>query len=86
VRFCNIPDLPRHRATLLGDSGERWLANLDELLSEAGEHWRLEIEAPLTGGTEALVFSVSRPDGPPAVPRRGPLSARSVSQRDWSME
>ena len=57
-----LPDLLRHRAKSLGDSGERWLANLDALLPEIETHWQLTIEAQLTGGTEALVFAGARAD------------------------
>ena len=67
----DVPDLLRHRATLLGASGERWLANLDGLLREIEKEWQLEIEAQLTGGTEALVFCATQAGGDPAVLKVG---------------
>ena len=46
-----IPDLLRHRAMSLGDLGEIWIANLDALLIDISNEWRLEIEAALSGGS-----------------------------------
>lgn len=56
---------------MLGGSGERWLAGLDELVAGVERDWQLRVGAQLSGGTEALVFGVARADGHPAVLKVG---------------
>ena len=55
-----VPELMSHRARSAGESGELWLINLAELLGEIEERWRLQVTAQMSGGTEALVFSVTQ--------------------------
>ena len=53
-----LGDLQRRRALLLGDAGREWLDGLETLITELASRWRLRLEAPLAGGTEALVYRV----------------------------
>ncbi len=55
-----LPPLLQHRARALGDEGERWLANVGDLVNGIAGNWQLSIEAQISGGTEALVFAVAR--------------------------
>ena len=61
MSIYEIPELLRHRATVLGDWGEKWLANLNAMLGEIEREWGLDIEAQLSGGTEVLVASRDQP-------------------------
>ncbi len=49
-----------HRASLMGKTGEKWLAGIDQLIAEIQDAWQLKIGRQFSGSTEALVFSVTR--------------------------
>jgi streptomycin 6-kinase len=66
----NIPDLMQHRADLLGSTGRVWRSAVMQTLRDIAARWQLQIERQLSGGTEALVFLVSR-SGQPAVLKIG---------------
>ncbi len=55
--------LQRRRALLLGDAGREWLDGLEALVLALIRRWRLRLEAPLDGGTEALVYRVRNDAG-----------------------
>ena len=60
----------KHRALWTGDGGLQWLTHVSDLLGDIERGWSLQIEEQLSGGTEALVFLVSRA-GEPAVLKLG---------------
>lgn len=49
------------------DGGEAWLRDLPHRLEELVGRWRLDLGAPLAGGTAAVVHAVTRSDGTRAV-------------------
>lgn len=48
----------------LGEIGRRWLAELPARLDDIADDWQLQIVDQLSGGTEALIFSVFQTDRP----------------------
>jgi streptomycin 6-kinase len=62
-----VPPVVRAKALALGAVGEAWLLGLPALVAELAATWRLEVVAPLEGGTSAYVARVRTADGEPAV-------------------
>lgn len=58
-----IPDLMKHRASLLGELGATWLNDVDSVLATVAAFWNLDVGKQLSGGTEALVFVVDGESG-----------------------
>ncbi|MEZ5597423.1 MAG: aminoglycoside phosphotransferase family protein [Pseudomonadales bacterium] len=58
-----LPELMKHRASLLGEVGHSWLREVDSLVSNIAEFWGLKALGQLSGGTEALVFLCETHDG-----------------------
>lgn len=53
----------KHRALQLGEVGNEWLNNVDQVLAEVAVSWNLQVGRQLSGGTEALVFAASSEQG-----------------------
>ncbi|MEM8767996.1 MAG: phosphotransferase [Pseudomonadota bacterium] len=66
-----LGELQRRRALLLGESGKAWLAGLEALVLALTDRWGLRLEAPLAGGTEALVYRVRNHVDEPLVLKLG---------------
>ncbi|MCY3621829.1 MAG: phosphotransferase [Gammaproteobacteria bacterium] len=62
-----LPDAARSRAVVAGDSGRRWMRDLDEAVPALADRWNLGIGDALPGGSESLVLDVRREDGTDAV-------------------
>lgn len=60
-----VPGVVRNKALVVGASG--WLDALPTIVADLVAEWRLGVGAVLPGGTEALVLTVTRADGTPAV-------------------
>ncbi len=63
--MIEIPDIVANKAREVG--ADTWLDGLDELVAAVLDDWDLQLGRALTGGTEAYVTEVTRPDGSPAV-------------------
>lgn len=62
-----LPDLVRAKAILLGDAGDRWLADLPELIAELEQRWSIEVGPANQEATEAFVAEARTADGRSAV-------------------
>jgi len=62
-----LPDAARSRAVAAGDSGRRWMRDLDETVRALADGWNLRIGHALPGGSESLVLAVRREGGTDAV-------------------
>jgi streptomycin 6-kinase len=62
-----VPDLVRHRVLHLGRRGERWLADLPEVIDHLEHAWSITVGQVLTGGTGSYVARVRMADGGNAI-------------------
>ncbi|MBS4220980.1 nucleoside hydrolase [Bacillus sp. FJAT-49711] len=58
-----LPPLVVNRAKVSGDVGEKWLADLDNLILELENKWKISVEETLYGGTHAYVSNAIGHDG-----------------------
>ncbi len=63
----SLTDYQRNRALLLGAEGQEWIDNLPAVIADLCSWWNLTPHTQLDGGTEAVVVSVRRTDGIPAI-------------------
>ena len=63
----SVPPVVRAKAQALGAAGEAWLTGLPALVADLADQWRLEVVAPLGGGTSAYVARVRTAAGDAAV-------------------
>ena len=66
-----LPDALRGRARAAGDSGRRWMADLDATVAEVAADWELEIAGAFRRSSTSLVLRVRRADGTRAVLKLG---------------
>jgi streptomycin 6-kinase len=62
-----VPERVRRKALAVGEAGVAWLARLDDLVGHLATEWRLSIDRPLSGGTEAFVAEARTAEGRDAV-------------------
>lgn len=67
----DVPTIVRGKAALLGAAGDRWLADLPDVLAALRQQWSITVVEPLTGGTAAYVARVHTADGGDAVLKVG---------------
>ena len=58
-----LPDAVQRKCLALGEAGQRWLANLSDLVGALEREWRIEVGAALGGGSEAYVARATANDG-----------------------
>lgn len=61
------PDLRQIVGQWAGAEGEAWIDALPEITGRLAQEWRLELGAPLAGGSMSLVLAALQEDGVPAV-------------------
>ena len=59
----DLSDLVVQRALSNGGAGERWLAELPELVTALADRWRLELGATFCGGTASCVVAATDANG-----------------------
>jgi streptomycin 6-kinase len=63
----DVPAIVRGKAALLGPAGERWLADLPDIVGALEQRWSITVVEPLTGGSASFVARVCTDDGVDAV-------------------
>jgi streptomycin 6-kinase len=63
VGQLEIPQLVRERASNNGAAGQRWLADLPELVAELAGRWQLELGEAFTGGSASYVVAATDATG-----------------------
>ena len=62
-----VPALVRQRVLHLGQRGERWLAELPEVIAHLERMWSITVGQALTGGTAGYVAPARRAEGSDAI-------------------
>jgi streptomycin 6-kinase len=82
----HVPEVVGLKARHLGPAGEAWLIELPRLVAEIEDAWRIQLGAPMAGGTAALVLPAlgDAPSVVKIVPPDGsyPLQARTLHLAD----
>lgn len=76
----DVSTLVRRKALHLGQPGQRWLAELPDLVAELQHEWSLTLLEPLTGGSASYVVRVRTADDRDAVLKLPVPSADIASQ------
>jgi streptomycin 6-kinase len=63
----SIPDLVRQKVSHLGNRGERWLADLPDVIDHLEHVWFITVGQALTGGTGSYVARVRTAEGGDAI-------------------
>jgi alpha-beta hydrolase superfamily lysophospholipase len=67
VSLIDLPDGVRRKASALGDAGQRWIDDLDQVVAQLEAEWQLRVGATLGGGSGGYVASAVTADGTSAV-------------------
>ena len=54
-RKLEVPEAVYNKVTTLGEVGQTWLDNLDELVHGLERDWRIKVGKALNGGSEAFI-------------------------------
>ena len=63
----SVPEFVRQRVLHLGQRGERWLAELPDVIAHLERAWSITVGQALTGGTGSFVAPARRADGGDAI-------------------
>src|SRR5579859_2146199 len=66
-RALQVQTLVRQKVAHLGRQGEKWLAELPDLIAHLEREWAIVVGQPLTGGTASYVAHARTADGQDAV-------------------
>jgi streptomycin 6-kinase len=66
-RAMTLPAPVRQKVALLGTTGTKWLADLDNLIEQLEQEWQITVGTALPGGTEAYVAQAITSDGATAI-------------------
>lgn len=66
-----VPAIVRGKAALLGQAGQRWLADLPDTVAALERQWSFTVVEPLTGGSASFVARVRTDTGVDAVLKVG---------------
>lgn len=58
-----IPELMKHRVSLLGEVDQTWFGDVANLVAAIEASWKVKVAEQLSGGTEALVFRCDTAQG-----------------------
>jgi streptomycin 6-kinase len=66
-RLVQVPNRVRQRVMHLGQRGERWLAELPDVIAHLGRTWSITVGQALAGGTGSYVARVRTAEGGDAI-------------------
>jgi streptomycin 6-kinase len=66
-RLVQVPGLVRQRVLHLGQRGERWLAELPDMIAHLERAWSIKVGQALAGGTGSYVAPARRAEGVDAI-------------------
>jgi len=62
-----VPERVHHKAVALGAAGDRWLADVGQIVADLEREWNIEVGNTIEGGSGAFVARAVTGDGQPAV-------------------